>query len=168
MKVSLINDLGPNYIPHTAILKLYDPRFLEERLLEGAADRWTLESQLETDAIADELCQMHKTAEFSTPTGVESGSDSEYTDDEDKYEQQLEKLQKSNATSVNRWRTENQYRRRVKWTFENECEAYEQLYSLQGNCIPAFFGTTEFDESWKMSLNLRYDINGILIQYIDG
>lgn len=168
MKVSVINGSGDYDIRHTAILKLYDPRFLEERMIEGAADRWTLESQLETDTITDELYQMHETAGFSTPTGVDSESDLEYTDEEDKCEQHLEKLQKSHSTLVNRWKAENHYRRRVKWTFENECEAYEQLHPLQGICIPAFFGTTEFDESWKTSLNIRYDIKGILIQYIDG
>jgi serine/threonine protein kinase len=63
---------------------------------------------------------------------------------------------------------EKTYRRWTTTWHEDECIAYYRLRSLQGSCIPKFYGSMEFDESASMPPFIDLEVHGILIEFIDG
>lgn len=73
-----------------------------------------------------------------------------------------------NPSDLKQWKTENWYRSDAKRLFWKETEAYTQLRSLQGHCIPTFYGETEFDETSSQADGIDTHVRGILLEFIEG
>ena len=82
--------------------------------------------------------------------------------------EEIGRMAASDAVAVQQWITEKRWRRHTKAWFRTECKAYHQLRTLQGLCIPKFYGATEFDETWQAPPGIVTEVRGILLEFIDG
>jgi hypothetical protein len=71
---------------------------------------------------------------------------------------------------LNPWEVEEYYRDLVRKWFKTEVKAYQQLRSLQGVCVPKFFGTVFFDHQslCRMPAGILTEVPGILLEFIEG
>ena len=107
-------ELGPNPV----IIKIYDPRFLDERLLDTPTcppRPWSLELERAADAIWDEPFN-----------------------ESDIWEDEPEDAE-GRAARAARW--EKHYRKLSTDCFETERDAYDRLLPLQGSAIPRLLAT---------------------------
>ncbi|KAM5545663.1 hypothetical protein V8D89_000701 [Ganoderma adspersum] len=107
-------ELGPNPV----IIKIYDPRFLDERLVDHPlcpARPWSLEAERAADAIWDEPFNR-----------------------DDLYEDEPEDAE-GRAALTALW--EKHFRSLSSNSFKAECEVYDRLCPLQGSAIPSLLTT---------------------------
>lgn len=191
MKVEILAVSGEISLPTNAILKLYDHRYLGDRIGEDARSPWDVDREKKAERIR-QLLQEKKVliegnetepsrelalpSEQTTFWSEEADSSSEDSDsstaaeetDENKYYRILvDTLREVRPSDLAQWHTEFWYHYDVKNLFCKETEAYSRLRSLQGHCIPTFYGTTEFDETAPTTV-LDTCVRGILLEYIDG
>ena|SRR5277367_6237944 len=163
MKVAIIAQPDGCSLPSTAFLKLYDRRFLRDRMEDQP---WTHTGEVEAEKVWGRLREHVELA--STDGGVLSDEFADNSSDEDDYEEELKILEQWDKGAVNNWEIEKRHSRDTKLWFRNECRAYQKLRPLQGLCIPRFYGTTEMDKTWKNPLYIHLDVYGILLEYIEG
>jgi serine/threonine protein kinase len=178
MKVALLNTSGdyPADLPSIAFLKLYDRRYLNERMTDGEHP-WNHQKETAAERISQKL-DLHLLDRESIirSVGLSShcGNDgevvvSEAIDfDEDDYDEQLKSLDSADADAVKQWKIEMDYHYKTTSWFKTECRAYQQLRSLQGISVPTFYGTTLFDETSQLAPGVDTKVLGILLQFIDG
>ena len=109
---------SPELGPDPVVVKIYDPRFLDERLLDTRHSRtgpWSLESERAADAIWDEPF-----------------------DDLDLYG---DAPQDASARAARAALWEKYYRILSTGSFKDECEVYDRLRPLQGSAIPRLITT---------------------------
>ena len=164
MKVEIIAKSHHYDLPVIAFLKVYDRRYLEERTGGNSSPAWSPEREKAADEIAQKIRARLDTRRISnsvsrTPisrshAGVEENNygNSDY-DDED-YEEEVDSIELSSddISAFEQWKYERIYRSLAKQWFDNECQAYLRLRSLQGVCMPKFYGTTIFDETAPKSM----------------
>lgn len=185
MKVAVQTTSEHAEIPSTAILKLYDRRYLEDR---GPNSRdltaiWNHEAESKAKEIArlksteptsldtaDELEVQNGPIDFDN---VDAGMGSEF--DCDSYEESMSETElayqlASEDAPIDQWLIEERFRHRTRDWFNNETQAYARLQQLQQECIPRFLGSVVFDEQHltQMPPGIQLEVHGILIEFIDG
>ncbi len=90
--------------------------------------------------------------------------------DNDLDDEELEAVKSLDDQAVDQYRVEKRYHDRVSSWFKHEARAYFHLPSLQGLCIPEFYGTTTFniDSINEMPPGILIEVPGILIQFLNG
>ena len=174
MKVTITSKPDDLDLPTIAILKLFDRRYLEERMIHSASQRWwNHDKELLAAQVKNEITRHRK----ETPNPVkhrftveDMKPDELIFADDDLDEDELQAVKGLDEKAVEQYRVEKRYRDRVMTWFKNESRAYFQLQRLQGQCIPEFYGTSTFDTDSlnKMSPGILTEVPGILIQFIDG
>ena len=166
LKVSVVSEsIEDDSVPSVAFLKLYDRRYLDERMGNNAFHPWNHQKEAEAESIAQASGKTfrfdggYSSDDRSSESGAEEDSDAEETDDTVGQDEELDP-----------WEIEDYYRDLVRKWFKTEVRAYNQLQSLQGICIPKFFGTVTFDPQSlsRMPPGVLTEVHGILLQFIDG
>jgi serine/threonine protein kinase len=141
-------------IPPIAVLKLYDHRYLEDR----APGRRRLWNQEKEDAAQNIALKIEACVNNLDYQGLS----------EDEIVQDLVSKDPTLTAGLQQWQIETMYQRRTSTWWEDECLSYHRLRTLQGVCIPKFYGSTEFDESVPMPRGIHPKVRGILLEFIDG
>ena len=166
LKVSVVSQsIEDDTVPSLAFLKLYDRRYLDERTGNDAFYPWNHQKEAEAETIARasgktvRVNGVNSSDDHASESSAEEDSDSEESDGTDDQDDEL-----------NPWEVEEYYRELVRKWFKTEVGAYNQLQSLQGICIPKFFGTVTFDPQSlsRMPPGVLTEVHGILLQFIDG
>lgn len=153
MKVALNWEQQDESLPSVAFLKLYDRRYLDERMEADAEEPWNPEREAEAEKFAKIL---------SNGTTMSGDSDDGSSDDDHSSDRSEDGVE-------NQWHIEQKFRRWTKNWFNTEVRAYHQLHALQDICIPRFFGITAFDQnSPRIPSGIHFDVHGILLDFIDG
>jgi hypothetical protein len=127
-------------LPSTAFLKLYDRRFLRDRMMKDAKEPWSPEREAEAEKIWMKLSEHAKLSHRLAQDDDIWIGDSDDSEDEDCYDQELKTLKQWDRRAFESWRIELlMYSLETKRWFKNECQAYRQLHTLQGRCIPKFY-----------------------------
>ena len=160
-------------LPPVAFLKLFDRRFLDDRSALGD-DPWDYEKEAKANKIHNKIQPQlpdlrFKSGSFASTDKTNDGEiiASEMIDfDEDDYKKEIDSCLDTEA--VKQWIIEMKYRYLTTSWFKIECRAYRQLRALQGSCVPTFYGTTLFDETSELPLDIDTDVLGILLEFVDG
>ena len=157
-------------LPQVAFLKLFDRRFLDDRSVLGD-DPWDYEKEAKANKIHNKIQpQLPDVRASSASTNKSNDGEiivSEIIDfDEYDYRKEIDSCPDTDA--VKQWIIEMQYRYLTTSWFKTECRAYRQLRALQTSCVPAFYGTTLFDETSELPLDIDTDVPGILLEFVDG
>jgi tRNA A-37 threonylcarbamoyl transferase component Bud32 len=177
MEVGILH-ASPGYrgcLPPVAFLKLFDRRFLDDRSALGD-NPWDYEKEAKANKIHSKIQpqfvepDIHVKSVGLLSTGKNNKKKivvSEVIDfDEDDYKKEIDLCPDIDA--VNQWIIEMEYRHHTISWFNSECRAYRQLRTLQAFSVPTFYGTTLFDETSELPLNIDTDVRGILLEFIDG
>ena len=191
MKVEILSVSGDVSLPTHAILKLYDHRYLSDRVNKEARDPWDADREKKAERIRKLLQEKKDVIEGRMPgpprgfvlppeqsalsseeehSSSEAGESESSTEEvgENKYFRILvNALEEVSPSDLSQWHTEKFYHSEVERLFCKETEAYSRLRSLQGHCIPTFYAKTEFDET-SLTTGLNSSVRGILLEYIDG
>lgn len=162
------------------ILKLYDRRYLEERVPTNGRTWgvWNLENERKATEMvgrksrADDAADKIDASEAQHPS-INCTINTEFEEDDFESkasETELEYQLARDESPVDYWLVDERFRHRTRDWFHNETEAYSQLQRLQNQCIPRFFGTVIFDENHldRMPPGIQLEVQGILIEFIDG
>ena len=160
-------------LPPVAFLKLFDRRFLDDRGALGD-DPWDYEKEAKANKMHNKIQPQLPDIHFKIAS---SGSTDKSNDgkiilreiidfDEDDYKKEIDSC--SDTDAVKQWIIEMRYRYLTTSWFKTECRAYHQLRALQASYVPTFYGTTLFDETSELPLNIDTDVPGILFEFIDG
>jgi serine/threonine protein kinase len=180
MKVAVLNQFGQYHtaLPLIAVLKLYDRRYLDERMASGN-DPWDHQKEANAETVGKKIRPYlldPKSIIRSAGLPSHGGNNrevivSEVMDfDEDDYDDELKALHPAATTAeaIEQWLNEMDYRYHLTSCFKTECRAYRQLRPLQGISVPRFYGATLFDETSQLAPGIHTDVLGILLEYIDG
>jgi len=193
MKVEILASTGDYPLPTHALLKLYDHRYLGDRIGEEARRPWDEEREAKAERIR-KLLEEKKGIILGTipepPSGISSeekawmeqagddlssdtpsedeNSSTEEVEENKYYELLVDTLREISPSELSQWQCENWYRWDVQRLFSTETEAYTVLQTLQGHCIPTFYGETEFDENSPQESGIDTCVRGILIEFLDG
>ena len=172
MKVAITSN--DSTLPTVALLKLFDRRYLEERMNHSKALRpWSYDKELLRALVEDEITKRRKEAPNPVNhsfTVEDMKPDEVIFADDDLDDEELEAVKDLDNQAVDQYRVEKRYRDRMRTWFKHESRAYFQLQNLQGQCIPEFYGTTTFvaDSLNKIPSGILTEVPGILTQFIDG
>lgn len=165
LKVSVVSKpTDDDQIPPVAFLKLYDRRYLDERMGTNAMYPWNHKKEAEAEVLARASADTgHVDGGYSSddPTsdcGADGASGSEESGGTDQDD------------DLDPWQVEEYYHDLVRKWFKTEVKAYQQLQPLQGICVPKFFGTVAFDDQSlsRMPPGILTEVRGILLQFIEG
>jgi hypothetical protein len=184
MKVAVISKPeGDDLIPSTALLKLYDRRYLEERNGSDviSEDVWNPQKEEEAERIAKEknkiteepVTGQSESEEDESPIDEEMAMfEMEAVEDTDPrlFKRTWEFVDDVSSDEDNQWDIEERYRSMTKSWFKTEVSAYDRLQALQGSCVPIFYGTVTFDAMslTEMSPGIILEVKGIILQFIEG
>lgn len=163
LKISVVSkSIEDDPVPSIAFLKLYDRRYLDERTGNNAFYPWNHQKEAEAEAIARASAKTvranggYNFDDHASESSAEEDSDAEESDGTD--------------DELDPWEVEEYYRDLVRKWRKTEARAYNQLESLQGICVPKFFGTVTFDRQSlsRMPPGILTEVHGILLQFIDG
>ena len=166
LKVSIISkSIENDPVPSIAFLKLYDRRYLDERIGNDAFYPWNHQKEAEAETIARASGKTirvnggYSPDDHASESSAEEDSDAEESDGTDDHDDELDA-----------WEVEEYYRELVGKWFKTEVGAYNHLQSRQGICVPKFFGTVTFDRQSlsRMPPGVLTEVKGILLQFIDG
>ena len=168
MKIAILAKPKESDLPLTAFLKLYDRRYLDERMRPNAYEPWNHKLEAEAQRIAQKIQPRHDPDRVAADNAV-PWNDPECSDtDEDDYEEELKSMEDSDSNAIEQWLTEKQFRCETRRWLRTECKAYHHLRTLQGYCIPKFYGATAFDETWQIPPGIDTEVRGILLEFIEG
>jgi tRNA A-37 threonylcarbamoyl transferase component Bud32 len=163
LKISVVSkSIEDNPVPSIAFLKLYDRRYLDERTGNNAFYPWNHQKEAKAEAIARASAKTVRANggyNFDDHTSESSAEEDSHVEESDGTDDEL-----------NPWEVEEYYRDLVRKWFKTEAAAYNQLESLQGLCVPKFFGTVTFDRQSlsRMPPGILTEVRGVLLQFIDG
>jgi hypothetical protein len=168
MKVEILATSGGYPLPTHAILKLYDHRYLGDRVGEDAKNPWGVEREAKAEKIrklleekkdiiqgkipepptgfrlpSEGLELANLSSDIPNPPAEEDGSSTEEVEENKYYRILVNTLKQVSPSDLSQWKTENWYRSDTERLFSTETEAYAQLHPLQGHCIPTFYGETD-------------------------
>jgi tRNA A-37 threonylcarbamoyl transferase component Bud32 len=165
MKVAIIAQPDGCELPSTAFLKLYDRRFLRDRMTQDATEPWTHEGEVEAEKV---WAKLRERARSSVSNDIPVDGSEQCGSDEDDYEEELKTLEEWDESAVRCWEIESEYRRYTRRWFNNECRAYHELQTLQGICVPQLYGTAELEKTCTNPLYRTLEVFGILLEFIEG
>ena len=165
MKVQVTAQSSEYDLPLIAFLKLYDHRYLEDRMQDDSKDSWNPQVEEQVTYVVQKLKACLDAKRSSGVNGIQ-GDGRDY--DEDDYDEEADLMDESDACAVELWRRDCFYRDSTKSWFDTECKAYNTLRPLQGLCVPTFYGSTLFDERAEYSQDIHTDVSGILLEFING
>jgi hypothetical protein len=182
MKVEILATSGGYPLPTHAILKLYDHRYLGDRVGEDAKNPWGVEREAKAERIrklleepptgfrlpSEGLELAILSSDTPNPPAEEDASSKEEVEENKYYRILVNTLKQVSSSDLSQWKTENWYRSDTERLFSTETEAYAQLHPLQGHCIPTFYGETEFDETCAQAEGVDTYVRGILVEFIEG
>ena len=174
MKVAVTSKPNDLELPAFAFLKLFDRRYLEERMIHSGSHRgWSYDKELLATHVESQISKHRKKPPNPVKhcfTIQDMKADEVIFADDDLDEDELRAVKGLDEKAVEQYRVEKRYRDRVTTWFKNESRAYFQLQKLQGQCVPEFYGTTTFhsESPNKMPPGILTEVPGILIQFVDG
>ena len=161
-------------LPTFALLKLFDRRYLEERMDVDDELSWNYDRELLVARVSDEVMKHRKEIpkpvihKFIPEEAEIINPDEAVFVDDDLDEVELEATKNLDEKLVKQYKMEKLYRDEMMSWFKTESRAYFQLQKLQSRCVPEFYGTTTFDLDSDMPAGILTEVSGILIQFIDG
>jgi serine/threonine protein kinase len=177
MQVEIMTKPNCSNLPSVAFLKLYDRRYLADRLLPDAKDPWNPQLEAEAEKTAQKI-QMRLNARLDSGTvplsriSLDDGNLWEEIEDcgsDDDYEDELDQMDECDVNAAQQWIKEKDHVYYTNRWFKTECKAYRRLESLQGHCIPKFYGAITFDKSWLGTpQGIDTEVRGILLEFIHG
>src|SRR5277367_1546106 len=168
MKVAVVTQPDGYDLPSTTFLKLYDRRFLRDRMMKHDKEPWTAEQEAEAEKVRMKLGEHTKLAhQLAEDSDFEVGDSDDSESDEEGYGQELKALKQWDRAAFESWRIELKHSRETERWFKNECQAYRQLHTLQGRCIPKFYGIVELHETSEARSYKHLAVPGILLEFIE-
>jgi tRNA A-37 threonylcarbamoyl transferase component Bud32 len=171
MKVTIKTQESQTVLPEEAFFKVYDRRYLKDRLGEKVLYPWDPEREaIAEKSRADYMSKLNKNRREG-PLNVDGlFEDSESSSVDHWSSEENFRFDSDSEREETQWERECVFRRRTRKWFTTEVRAYNQLQCLQGVCIPRFFGSTQFDETSlaQMPPGINIETPGILIEFIEG
>lgn len=142
MKVGVISKPDDLDLPTLALLKLFDRRYLEERLDGNDERSWDYEKELSAMRVEAEVAKhrnkvpqpvIHK---FILEEETEIDNSEVIWVDDDLDDVELEATKNLDEREVEQYKMEKLYREETMLWFKDESRAYFQLQNLQGRCVP--------------------------------